>query len=110
MPIANCVILELEAINLDGIIEQWASYAGISASEMTLNFVEGGYQKGKHYKVMATLYLPSIWSQPQLDAIQTGLSKALSISFSCRERDIHIITMIIESGHVVENGEIQRWS
>ncbi|MBO6793015.1 MAG: hypothetical protein JJ895_03825 [Balneolaceae bacterium] len=76
---------------------------------MTINFITSSDQVGKGYKVMATLLLPSIWKPAMISSLQIGLAEALSKYISLSVEDVHVITNIIDSGMVVENGQEITW-
>ncbi|VUD58532.1 hypothetical protein TDB9533_02446 [Thalassocella blandensis] len=109
MPIANCIVSPECKLGDKDLIQLWSEASGISASEMTVNLTESLYQHGKPYKIMSVLYLPSIWSSSHVSQLQTSLAKALATCFSIPINEVHIITTIVESGHVVEAGEVQAW-
>lgn len=112
MPIAHCLVSKnvfSTAADSAPLIALWAELAGVSSDEMTINLIQIDEQVGKPYDVMVTLYLPSLWPAPEIEKIQVGLAKALSQYFSLEPSRIHIITQILESGTVVENGEVIQW-
>ncbi len=109
MPIAHCILKTRKDIPATNVIELWSKFAGIDKSEMTINFVAASEQIGKEYEVMATLYLPSLWSNDKTKSIQLGLARALAESLNLPIESIHIILLIVDSGHVVENGKVQNW-
>ena len=111
MPIANCFVREgvatgAEIQRLAGV---WAEESGISDEHMTINVLEGTRQNGACYGVMAFLYLPSLWSCEHVRRLQVGLASALARGFAVDPVEVQVITSIVESGHVVENGETQEW-
>lgn len=77
--------------------------------EMTVNIITSQQQYGKAYAVMAHLLLPTAWSPAAVCALQTGLARALSISFALPARQVHVITTRVDSGLVVEDGQVQPW-
>ena len=76
---------------------------------MTVNIISIDQQFGSEYAVMANLQLPSVWSSEQVYAIQLGLAQALTCYFSVAVNDVHVVTNVIDSGMVVENGEQAVW-
>ena len=111
MPIANCFIrggipLELE---IDGLTALWSEESGVDSEQMTINVVANARQTGAPYLVMAFLYLPSLWSSKQVRRLQVGLARALSRGFVVAPAEVQVITSLVESGHVVEDGETQDW-
>lgn len=76
---------------------------------MTINLVAGTQQTGAAYRVMAILYLPSLWNAAHVRGLQIGLARALSSGLALPPAEVHVITTVVESGHVVEHGETQEW-
>ena len=109
MPIANCIISSDCPPVSDKLVDIWASESGVSSEHMTVNLLANSGQLGKKYKIMATLFLPSLWSAPEMSALQLGLAKALSQCFAVPVSEVHIITTIINSGMVVESGQEVTW-
>lgn len=110
MPIANCIVAPNCPPGSGNLIEWWGTSAGIAPDEMTINFIQAQHQLGKPYLVMASLQLPSLWSNTQITQLQTGLSLALARYFQVSEAQVQIITQVIASGQVVENGDTLRWN
>jgi hypothetical protein len=111
VPIANCFVhgevpVELESAALTAL---WSEESGIGSEQMTINVIAGIRQYGAPYRVMAFLYLPSLWSSEEVRRLQTGLAGALGRSFAVAAAEVQVITSIVESGRVVEGGETQAW-
>jgi hypothetical protein len=111
VPIANCFVHgELPSqLEIDALQALWSDEAGIGSEQMTINVIAGTRQTGAPYRVVAFLYLPSLWSSEQVRQLQTGLARALGRGFALAPADIQVITSIVESGQVVEGGETQDW-
>lgn len=109
MPIANCVISDACEFSDQSIVDTWSHHAGVSPEHMTVNFIRPCKQAGNLYAVMASLMLPSMWDESSINALQTGLATALSEYFEISIGDVHIVTQIIDSGMVVENGDLSIW-
>ena len=109
MPIANCILKNEQEESAEDVVDLWADFAAIDKSEITVNFLIATQQLGKKYDAMATIYLPSAWSREKAVSIQLGLARALSQSLKLPASSIHTILTIVESGHVVEDGEVVRW-
>lgn len=112
MPIANCTISSKCIKNLQGstdLVGLWANESGISSEQMTINIITNHNQFGNNYEVMANLLLPSIWSSTDISSIQVGLAKALAIYFEISVKAVHVITNIVDSGMVVEDGKEIQW-
>jgi len=109
MPIANCLICENSVEAAEDIVSLWSSESGISAEHMTVNFTKGVQQSGRKYKIMCSLYLPTAWGRKSIDALQLGLSRALTKACQIDASDIHIITLSVQPGMVVEAGVSQTW-
>ncbi len=112
MPIAHCILgpdIKLDTSPVSLIVERWADYAGISGEHMTLTLTQSDAQFGLCYRLMATLYLPSLWSSEDVGILQLALARSLADCFDCSPASVHVITTIIQSGFVVEDGEIVKW-
>ena len=112
MPIANCIITSKCQLNLDqskNLIEIWANESKISPEQMTVNIVVSNEQHGKKYNIMANLLLASMWSYNDISSLQVGLAKALAQFFNVSLKSIHVTTSIINSGMVVEDGNVIEW-
>lgn len=109
MPIANCIVKHGLKFDDKNIIELWANASQVSSQNMTINLIRANEQLGKQYSVMATLYLPSVWAEEKRIALQVGLAAALSEGLGQPPELVHVVTLIVASGHVVENGEPQTW-
>jgi hypothetical protein len=111
MPIANCLIRGDLAIPDDpsALVTAWAADSGTSPEHMTVNVVPSVRQAGVPYAVMATLYLPTMWHEADVKRLEGGLASALGRVLGLDAGEIHVITLSVASGHVVEGGEIQSW-
>lgn len=112
MPIANCILSSSVAQSCDhpsDLIAKWGHHSGVDTSEMTVTVVRAEQQMGKEYKAICTLHLPSVWSPKSVDLLQVGLAKAISEQFELKVADVIVMTSIIQSGHVVEGGEVVSW-
>jgi len=110
MPIANCVISSDCLPGVGDLIELWSRESGQSKEHMTVNLVTGTQQHGKKYAVMATLWLPSIWSKTEISSLQSGLARALATYHGIALSEVHVITQLVNSGMVVEEGNLMQWS
>ncbi|NVJ61962.1 MAG: hypothetical protein HWE27_16340 [Gammaproteobacteria bacterium] len=109
MPIVYCyTTLDLPDASNE-LVEQWSSLSGISSEEMTVNFVELNEQVGKQYDVMAQLFLPDLWNEADINRLQIGLAEAISEVVKVSIKGVHVITQIVTSGTVVENGKVLTW-
>jgi len=112
-PIANCIVMDEYNVQPTqkecDLVARWARESGVISDHMTINIIPCHVQHGKHYTVMATLLLPSIWSGAEVSQLQKGLSRALSIHFNIPLQKIFVTTNVINSGMVVEGGEEKRW-
>ncbi|MCV2885935.1 hypothetical protein OE749_14680 [Aestuariibacter sp. AA17] len=91
------------------LIPLWSSLSGVRETHLTVNIIPNVQQYGQPYDVMVNLYLPSMWSNSQVAAIQLGLANALSTSLKRPISDIHIISTIVDTGLVVEDGHMITW-
>ncbi|MBC9796109.1 hypothetical protein [Sinomicrobium weinanense] len=111
MPILHCFVKQKDVpeLLLDSIVKEWGMRIGVADNDICINMVSGFVQAGKSYAILANLYLPALWSDQDVRNIQQSLLEVLSGNFHVREEDIFIMTSIIQSGHVVENGQIITW-
>lgn len=111
MPIATCFLRRkpAETIDLQGMADKWAREIGVAIEDVCLTFVPYHGQGGQQYEALVNLYLPSLWSADQVGKIQLGLLEVLTDHFGFQSKDVFIITSIVQSGHVVENGKIVKW-
>lgn len=111
MPIANCYTnkITVSEKQLEALTNEWAQILRIDLKDICLTFIDTSYQAGQHYKIMVNLFLPSLWSKAGVKNIQLTLLRQLINHLNLHENDIFIITSIIESCHVVENGEVVEW-
>ncbi len=112
MPIANCLVNRVIYENVEcdrSIVDMWASRSGVQPDAMTVNFMELLEQHGCSYDVMANLYLPSLWSDVEIDRLQVSLADALAEYFKVDHGKVHVITHVVSSGRVVEDGQLVKW-
>ncbi len=112
MPVANCLVQKgcyQKVRSSESLIELWAAESGLSSEHMTVNITQCLEQRGNAYNIMAVLYLPSMWSKQDINLLQTGLAYALTRYFNIDINTVHVMTHIVESGMVVEKGEIVEW-
>jgi len=109
MPIANCIITSECQESKYNLIDCWASESGQSSEHMTVNIITSTQQLGKKYSAMATLFLPSLWSDSAVSSLQIGLAKALAKTYGLSLDDVNVITSIVGSGFVVESGKQEKW-
>lgn len=113
MPIANCIVTDKYRNTNDkslDLVTLWANESFKPAEHMTINIISCNEQYGNQYGVMANLQIPTIWSSNDISLLQLGLVKALSIYFKAPMNDIHVVTTLISSGMVIEDGEVITWS
>ena len=112
MPIANCLISPRVAEKIDAaetIVDLWSDYSGQSKEHMTLNLISSLAQAGAQFDAMAFLYLPSLWSEEAVSKLQIGLAKSLSEYFSVPLESVQVVTYIVNSGRVIEDGKQVEW-
>lgn len=111
MPIANCFIKESEVAldGLDLLVTEWASKIGTDVNDITMTFVPVLKQAGQTYSVLINLYLPDFWSGDDVKGIQISLLDSVCKCLNVKADRIFILTMLISTGNVVENGKIVSW-
>lgn len=111
MPIATCFLKNKKADKntLDVIANEWSTAINVDVKDISITFVQDYYQAGQNYSALVYLYLPSLWSEKSINNIQTELINLLVKHLNISHDRILIITSIVQSGHVVENGGIVTW-
>lgn len=113
MPIATVFVRSdmepLDDKSLARLVPAWAAHADQPAAHMTVNIVDNIVQAGAGFALMAWLDLPDLWPGEAVDALQTGLARALADVFAADIGEVQVITRLVASGHVVEDGAIVRW-
>ena len=112
MPIANCIVTpkcQKRSSSTSNLIELWSNESKISSEHMTINVITSNEQLGNEYTIMATLLLPSIWSNSDISSLQIGLAKALTLHFNVSLKEVFISTNMVNSGMVVESGKEVKW-
>ncbi|MEP0366298.1 MAG: hypothetical protein ABJN36_02950 [Cyclobacteriaceae bacterium] len=111
MPIANCFLKEkyFDQSVFDALTEDWSIEIGVSLEDITINWMSVNNQSGKSYEAIIHLYLPTVWSEDQVAKIQLSLSKQIAKHFDLDSKQVFIMTSVIKSGHVVSNGEVEKW-
>lgn len=112
MPIANCFIKnkQIKPEDLQELIIKWSEEIQVDVKDICFTVVTDFLQAGQQYEILVNLYLPSLWSENDVTTIQKGLMRVLTTFFKLKPSEIFILTSIIQSGHVVENGEIVEWN
>ena len=111
MPIANCYIRnkQLSQSDLEELAGKWAEKLRIGVKDVCLTILADFTQAGQQYEVMINLFLPSLWPEEDVKIIQKTLLELLKNYLKIDSSEIFLITSIIQSGHVLENGEIAKW-
>ena len=111
MPIAYCFVKDKPSIrsHLQKLASDWATEAGVDPKNITINLVTTEHRVGNPYAVMINLYLPTAWSEEDVQRIQVSLLKVVMNHLQVEAKEIFIMTSLIQSGHVVENGRVVRW-
>lgn len=91
------------------LIEYWSRFSGKPSEHMTVNILQAQLQVGVQYKAMASLSIPSMWLAEDVNRLQLGLARAIAEFFSISIASVHVVTTVIESDLVVENGEQIHW-
>lgn len=110
MPIANCFLKNhVENNTPNKIASDWGNTIGVDEKDICINFVQNVIQAGHEYEALVNLYLPSLWTKNSIKKIQTELLNMLVKHLNITQDQIFIMTSIIQSGHVVERGEVVEW-
>ena len=112
VPIANVYIsaqLAEDTESVDRLIAGWSSHAGVSGEHMTINLIVRHAQVGSPFEIMAFLFLPTLWSDAQVESLQHGLARSLSDVYATDLASIQIVTLPVASGHAVTGGQTDSW-
>lgn len=111
MPIATCFIKnnKISKQQWDTLSAEWAQRIGVDVKDICLTMVTGFIQSGQTYEALVQLSLPSLWAKEDIKTIQMELLSLLSELLKVSSDQIFILTTIIQSGHVVENGKVVKW-
>jgi hypothetical protein len=110
MPIAICFLNKsVERDIMNQIAREWSDNIGVDSKDICINYIQNFYQAGQQYEALVNLYLPSLWTDSDIKKIQNELLNVLVKHLHITHNLVFIITSIIESGHVVENGNIITW-
>ena len=111
MPIAHCFVKEklVSGVSIDQVVQDWAVAIAVNPKDITINLVITEQQAGNPYSVLINLYLPTVWSAEDVQNIQLALHKVVTDHFQVLNNEVFIMTSLIQSGHVVENGRMMEW-
>jgi len=112
MPIANIIIhpdLQEATSTASAVVDRWCAHARIAAEHVTINVVCTDAQAGTRYEAMAFVYLPTLWPEPRINDIQRGLLRAISETWRIDPSAVHIVTTMVQSGHVASGDRIETW-
>lgn len=111
MPVANCMLtnIKIDKKIVAPLVSEWAAEIKIHENYITVNLIENQLQLGKNIPIFANLYLPSLWTNGEIEKIGLAFHKVLIKYFNVNDEDIFIITSIIESGNAFEKGKAQYW-
>ena len=111
MPIATCYVKDKTITNRqwDALTSEWAAQIGVDVKDICLTIVTNYQQSGEQYDALVHLNLPSLWSKEEVKNIQLKLLTLLKELLKVPGKKIFILTSIIQSEHVVEDGKIVKW-
>jgi hypothetical protein len=111
MPIGNCYINQISVSKqqLETVTKEWAETIEVELKDICLSFIEVSNQTGQNYKVMVNLFLPTLWDKSSIKRVQLSLDKLLKKHLKLGNEDVFIITTAVQSGNVIENGQIVNW-
>ncbi|USD68181.1 hypothetical protein [Vibrio sp. SCSIO 43136] len=112
MPIAQCTVSQHLNVNHDSaakVYQRWQHYSSIYSDDMSVVFTRADGMAGQAYHVIAQLYLPSIWNEPQIQQLGTGLSQAIIESFGLEDKDVIVLIHILQTARVVDGNQLQEW-
>lgn len=93
----------------DTLVVEWANEIAVNIKDISIILIETKIQAGNKYKIIANLYLPSLWNAEDISHIQLSLSRLITRQLNLTSKDVFIMTSTIQSGNVVENGKTIKW-
>ena len=111
MPIATCLMREASDMERDAasLVGRWAELSGCEAGLLTVDMLPARRLSGESRRAMGTLHLPTMWPKDKAERIALGLVRALSEWMGTGPEEVHLMIRWVESGTVVEDGEILTW-
>jgi len=82
---------------------------GVDEKDLTIQFIQGVSVAGRQYGVLVVMYLPSVWTQGGIERIQLIVQITLCRHLNVEPSGLFLITQVIDSGHVVCDGRIEKW-
>jgi hypothetical protein len=112
MPIAICYTNEniIDNLSLQQLIAEWATLIQVDTKDIHVSMVYPQLQSGQTYKLLAHVFLPTLWTYEEVNNIQLSFHRLLMKYGGLLPADIFIITTLVPSAQVVENGSLVTWS
>lgn len=110
MPIVNCYSTkELHREIWDQFVHQWSEKIGVDQKDITIHIFTDFLQAGEPYTLKVELYLPSLWSNQSINAIQQSFLSLTEEFLGVKQNEVFLMTLIVQSGHVIDRGSLARW-
>lgn len=110
MPVAVCYSKTVISTNdLEKVVDEWSELAGVAREDVSITMVNDFIRAGKDYTVVVNLFLPSLWKKNEVIIIEKGFLELLSKYMKIKKEEIFIMTLIIQSQHVIDNGDVVSW-
>lgn len=112
MPIAICYTHDkiFDKPTLQRVATEWAALIEVDTKDIHISIVSPQIQAGQAYKAMVHLFLPTLWTREAVNKIQLSLHQMLMKHANLTSSEIFVITTLVPSGQVVENGCIIHWA
>ncbi|MGB0892334.1 MAG: hypothetical protein ACPGUU_08270 [Flavobacteriaceae bacterium] len=110
MLIVNCFIKKKQTsyTKLQKVIKHWSNDIQVDDKEICLSVQQNKMQVGKQYEIMVNLFLPSSWKK-DIKNTQRSLINHFVECLNVDNSEIFLFTSIINSGNIIESGEIKEW-
>lgn len=111
MPILNCYTSKtnLRDSQWDRLVESWAKMISVEQKDITIQVFTDFVQAGEKYELKVELYLPSLWPDHAIIHIQQSFLTLAEKMLKIKQSDIFLMTQIIQSGHVIDRGNMEEW-
>lgn len=110
MPILVCYTRERhKQKDWDKLVQHWGERIQVAQKDICLNVITDFTQAGANYKLLANLYLPSLWPEPSIKHIQKSFLACAEEFLDIQQKSIFLMTQIIQSGHVIDRGSLEEW-
>ncbi|MDW7694479.1 hypothetical protein R9C00_06990 [Flammeovirgaceae bacterium SG7u.111] len=110
MPIATIYTQEpISQEKWEAVVFSWAQKIRVDVKDISIHIVSNFMTAGAKYDMKVHLFLPSLWGESPIKEIQNTFLETVQDKLGVSEKEVIIITQIIDSGHVVDRGKTEKW-